>query len=280
MNVIKRDGKVVNYDKKKVIRSLKNSGVSKETINIVLSKINEKKIKSISTNNLYKIIYKLVRRYENEYSASIYSLKRAIINLGPEGHVFEDFIGKIFTFLGYDILVRQVYESNCITHELDVVGKKEDFFIECKFHNKGGVNTPSKDVLYSYSRFIDLKDANKKKGYNFKEVWLVTNTKISNDGIAFGEYWKMKLLSWKYPKNNSLSDIIDSNKLYPISMLPNIDENIFNILYKNKILLINELCNKPDKEIEDMGIDISIIDNIRKDCDLIKKASEKIKKDR
>ena len=167
MKVKKRDGRVVDFDPEKVVRSLKNSGVSDETIKKALLMIDEKNLPVISTDKLYGLIYDFVKKNESKYSASIYSLKEALLRLGPDGYSFEDFIGKIFRLLGHNVKVRQNYSSLCIVHELDVVGK--DFFVECKYHNNGGITTGIKDVMYSHARFPDLKHANKEKGYSFKK---------------------------------------------------------------------------------------------------------------
>lgn len=277
MKVRKRDGFVVDFDANKVVNSLKNSGVSNGTIEKVILNLYEKKFSIISTDRLYGLIYEWVKKFENKYSASIYSLKNAILRLGPDGYSFEDYIGKIFTFLDYDVRVRQVYSSLCITHELDVVG--EDFFIECKYHNSGGTNTGIKDVMYSHARFLDLKNANKKKGYNFTHFWVASNTKFSQDSIDYAEYWKINLMSWKYKGKMSLSYLIDKNALYPITLLSSVSKRVFEILNKNSILLVSELCDKNDISLKRMGLNKEEIKNLRIDCENLINASKNIKKE-
>jgi hypothetical protein len=277
MKVKKRDGLVVNFDPDKVVISLKNSGVSSATIEKVLLNLYEKKFSIISTDKLYGLIYGWVKKFENKYSASIYSLKNAILRLGPDGYTFEDYIGKIFTFLGYNVRVRQIYSSLCITHELDVVG--DNFFIECKYHNSGGTTTGIKDVMYSHARFLDLKNANKKKGYNFTNFWIASNTKFSRDAINYAEYWNINLMSWKYKGNMSLSYLIDKNTLYPITLLPSVSKKIFEILTKNSILIVNEVCLKEDVLLKKMGLNNEEIKNLRIDCDNLITASKNIKKE-
>jgi hypothetical protein len=277
MKVKKRDGFVVDFDPDKVINSLKNSGVSDETIQKVLLNIYGQKFSIISTDSLYKLIYKLVKKYENKYSASIYSLKNAILRLGPDGYSFEDFIGKIFSFLGYKVKVRQTYFSLCVSHELDVVGN--DFFVECKYHNEGGINTGIKDVMYSHARFLDLKNANKEKGYNFNNFWVISNTKFSEDAINYGKYWKIKLMSWKYTGNMSLSYLIDKNGLYPITLLPSVSERIFKVLNDNSILIVTEVAYKSEADLKRMGLSDNEVKALKTDCVNLINASRKIKKE-
>jgi len=276
MKVRKRDGNVVDFDASKVINSLRLSGVSEVTIDKILSKIKEKNFPIISTDKLYGFIYDLVKKYENKYNASIYSLKNAIMRLGPDGYNFEDFIAKIFRLLNYDVKVRKIYPSLCVTHELDVVGK--DFFIECKYHNSGGISTGIKEVMYSHARFLDLQNANKKKGYSFKELWVASNTKFSDDAIKYSEYWKLNLIGWKQGKM-SLSDIIDKNAWYPVTLLPCVSKRVFDILNKNSILLINEVIDKDDNYLRSMGLNNSEICSLRYDCNNLTLASKRIHKE-
>ena len=270
MKVIKRNGEIQDFDKNKVIESLENSGVSTETINKVVDKIIKKKYDIISTDRLYKIIFKFVRKFEDKYSASIYSLKQALLQLGPDGYAFEDFMAKILQAQGYSVEVRQVYESKCVTHELDIVA--QGFFVECKYHNRGGVNTTIKDVMYSHARFLDLKHA----GTGFKKFWVATNTKFSLDAVSYGEYWKIKLVGWNYKGKQSLAYIIDKNHYYPITLLPSLSKPTFKLLSNNNILLITEVCKVNDNLLRKMGLYDDEIRKIRIDCDKIIQASKKI----
>lgn len=276
MKVKKRDGTVVDFDPEKVVRSLKNSGVSDETIKKSLLMIEGKNLSVISTDKLYGLIYDFVKKNENKYSASIYALKEAILKLGPDGYLFEDFIGKIFKLLGYNVKIRQNYSSLCVVHELDVVSK--DFFIECKYHNNGGITTGIKEVMYSHARFLDLKNANKEKGYSFKNVWIANNTRFSEDSIDYAEYWGINLIGWKYGGKMSLSHLIDSNGWYPVTLLPSVSRRVFEILNSNSILLVTEICSKNDRELLNMGFNQNEIKILRDDCANLLSAAKKIKK--
>ncbi|VVB74492.1 ATP cone domain protein [Candidatus Tiddalikarchaeum anstoanum] len=275
MRVIKRDGSIQPFDENKVKESMIRSGVDEGTAKTVLKEIKSRKFNTISTPQLYQLVYKLVSKYSNKYTASIYSLKRSISNLGPSGYLFEDFIARIFEFLGQKVKVRQTLPSLCVTHELDVVGN--DFFVECKYHNEAGLGTNIRDVMYSYARLLDLKDASREKGYNFKTVWVATNTRFSDDAIAYAEYWKVKLLGWRYPKNASLSRLIDKNKLYPVTLLPSAGSYLIQKLSQNNIILIKDFDNKTDNQLLSMGFTTEEINKLRYDWRQIIDASSNIK---
>ena len=132
MHVIKKNGDTVPYDPKKVMRSMSNAGVPEAAIDDVMRELDTRIYEKMPTTKLYKLVFDLVRVKANKYAASIYSLKQAIMNLGPGGFVFEDYVARIFEILGKKVSVRQIFESMCVTHELDVVGT--NFFAECKYH--------------------------------------------------------------------------------------------------------------------------------------------------
>ncbi|MBN1923889.1 MAG: hypothetical protein JW791_03970 [Nanoarchaeota archaeon] len=277
MRVTKRNGEVEEFDTSKVENSLRNSGVSEKTIETVINKILEKNYDLISTDRLYRLIYKLVKKYENKYAASIYSLKQSIMSLGPDGYAFEDFIAKILIQQGTLVETRQVYESMTIPHELDVVGS--DFFIECKYHNSGGITTSIKDVLYSHARFLDLVEAGRKrKSNNFKQLWIATNTKFSDDCLKYADYWDIKMISWKHKGKDSLSYIVDKFHYYPVTLLPSVSKRTFSLLSKNNILLITEVIKVSDSLLRKIGLNNDEVRRIREDCDKIIKASEVIQK--
>ncbi len=86
-------------------------------------------------------------------AAAKYSLKRAILDLGPSGFPFESYLAKIFEFEGYQTAVDQVIKGGCVEHEVDVVltkkgeKKSEVIYIEAKFHNSAAFKTDLKTVL-------------------------------------------------------------------------------------------------------------------------------------
>jgi hypothetical protein len=93
-------------------------------------------------------------------------------------------------------------------------------------------------ALYTYARFLDLKEP-------LDQPWLVTNTKCSNDAINYSKGVNLKITSWKYPQEESLLKLVDEKKLYPITVLNEIDNEIKEKLIKNKIILVKDLLNLP-----------------------------------
>jgi len=53
-----------------------------------------------------------------------------------------------------------VIKGKCVNQEIDVVAENPSgrYMIECKFHNVP-IYTGLKEVMYTYARFLDVKDA-------------------------------------------------------------------------------------------------------------------------
>ena len=98
--------------------------------------------------------------------------------------------------------------------------------------------------LYINSRYKDVKDywnSNPKNGTTLTEGWVVTNTQFTKDAIAFGKCCGLYLLSWDYPKNDSLKDRIDRLGLYPITVSTLLTNREKLFLLERNVVLCREL---------------------------------------
>ena len=50
----------------------------------------------------------------------IIKLKQAIMELGPSGFPFEQFVAELLKCRGYQIKVGVIVEGHCVNHEIDV----------------------------------------------------------------------------------------------------------------------------------------------------------------
>lgn len=249
VNVIKKNGENEIYNEKKVIDSLKNSGADEESINKILEKLNTYLYNNISTSEIFKFVYKELRKI-NDYSSTRYNLKQAIfeLSLNNGGYVFEKYIGKILESQGYKTKLNQIIKGNFIPHEIDVNATKENekLMVECKHFSRFELGISIQTALYVYARFLDL---NKK----FNKALLATNTKFSPQVIKYSKGVGLKLMGWKYPQNQSLEKLIETEKIYPITILPLPKSKIKEYLKKDIItfqdLLKQENLPKKTKEL-------------------------------
>jgi hypothetical protein len=199
-------------------------------------------------------IYDLVLEHlkKNQPAAAIkYTLKKAIMGLGPAGYIFEKYIARILRAHGFETDVGRIIKGLCVNHEVDVIAEKDHnhIMIECKYHNDPGTKSDIKTALYVYARFLDIKNACEMNAnsYSFSKVWLATNTKCTSDAISYARCVKMGVMAWHYPRKKNLEYYIESKKLYPISILPGLKEYQKNKLFDNDIFTIQDfLNNTPD----------------------------------
>lgn len=243
VNVIKANGFPEEYREEKVISSIKRAGVPESIYPDVLKHVNSKIYDNIPTNEIYGHVAEFLGSSSYPYSKSKYSLKQAIMDLGPTGYPFEDFVSEILQSLGYSTFVRQILRGKCITHEVDVIAKKNNLscMVEVKFHNSIGTRSDVHVPMYTKSRFDDVKGK-----YNLSEAWVMTNTKATIDAITYSQCVGMKIVSWSYPEGESLRDLIEKAGLHPITMLSTLPENQKMDLLNRHIVRCKVIHENPD----------------------------------
>jgi hypothetical protein len=183
LNVTKASRKLEPYDESKLRHSLASAGADEQIINHIAGAVKDMLYEGISTQKIYKEAFRLLRNYSNR-SAGRYKLKEALLELGPTGYPFEKFVGELLNRLGYTTEVGVIVAGNCVSHEIDVIAKKNDehFMIECKFHNRKGHKCNVKIPLYIQSRFKDVEtNWSNLPGHENKQHrgWVVTNTRFT-----------------------------------------------------------------------------------------------------
>ena len=257
--VIKADEKEEDFNKDKLNTSLLKAGASSELSSSAANEVDRQFKNCMNTDDIYNHTLDHIRK-NDPMAALKYTLKRAIMSLGPDGFVFEKYVVKILEQNGYKTeMPEQVLSGFCVDHEVDIIAKikDENIMVECKYHNIPGNQSDIKTALYVNSRFLDLKkgwyhrnnnrgDGNNNenkldKTYYLTGAWLFTNTKCTFDAIKYANCSGMKITAWNYPENESLQFYIESKKLYPVTILSTLSENQKRILFDKNILTIKEL---------------------------------------
>lgn len=243
--IVKSNGDSENFKVEKLKTSLRRSMASEEEIELIAAEIESMLYNGMSTKKIYRKAFSLLKKY-NRISASKYSLKRAILDLGPTGFPFERLIGALLSHKGFKTTVGVILQGKCVTHEVDVLAEKEGntYAIECKFHSDPKAVSNVKVPLYINSRFLDIQEHwnNKpEKESHLKQGWLVTNTRFSKDAIDYATCVGLHLLSWNYPKNNGIKHNVDEFALYPITTLTTLTKREKDLIIENNIILTEEL---------------------------------------
>ena len=257
MKIIKANGDETSYEPEKIVRSLERAGASQEIIQEVLSETEKELFDGIHTKALYKIVFRNLKKLSHQ-TAGKYHLKNAIMEFGPTGFPFENFIASLLEVEGYQTLTDQIVQGHCVQHEVDVIAEKDNnhFMMECKFHGTSGNICDVKHALYVHARFLDVeKTWLNKPGHaqKFHQGWLVTNTRLTSEAEKYGKCVGMGLLSWNYPQGDSLRERIDRNGLYPITCLTSLSKHEKQVLLNKKIVLCHTVCEHPS-ELNGIGL--------------------------
>lgn len=243
VNVIKATGVSEEFSEEKLRNSIRRAGIPSSIQDKVLVHVKSKLYENIPTSEVYKHITEFLNSEQPHLKAK-YGLKQAIMDLGPTGYPFEDYVSEILKAKGYLTQVRSILTGKCVSHEIDVIAEKtntEKLMIEAKFHNTSGTRTDVHVSLYTKARFDDLKEK-----YKFDRPWIFTNTKITSDALTYALCANMGVVSWSYPQNESLRDLIENLKLYPITILPSLSQTQKQILLDNHIVLVRDICKNKD----------------------------------
>ncbi|MBT8204863.1 MAG: restriction endonuclease [Eudoraea sp.] len=245
IHIVKFSGESVPFKEEKLKQSLKRSGANPDLVQSILEQVKGELYEGITTKELYNRAYALLKK-KKPISASRYKLKKAIYELGPTGFPFEKFINAILHYSGYRTEVGKVLQGHCVKHEIDVIAEKGQklILVECKFHGEQGRNCNVKIPLYIHSRYGDVKlspDNGYSKTRQPDEAWVVTNTRFTRDAIAYGKCAGLYLLSWDYPKKNSLKRRIDRLGLYPITVSTLLSSREKQFLLSRDVVLCRQL---------------------------------------
>lgn len=240
----KANGELELFSSDKLANSLRRAGASESLIREIIVNIENWISSGVTTKKIYGRAFSLLRKKERSRAAR-YSLKNAIMELGPTGYPFENFVGKLFEAKGYQVEVGQVLQGKCVTHEVDVVATKgnEMHFIECKYYNSQGKYASVQVPLYIRSRVNDIIDAKVAEGltdYNFYG-WIATNTRFTEDATSFGLCSGLKLISWSFPEELSLKKIVEENNLFPITTLTELSTSQKEQLLARGVVMCKEL---------------------------------------
>lgn len=219
--ITKADGETEQFDIQKLINSLEKAQGTKKTVQEVTRNVQGSLRPGMSTNQIYQKAFSTLKRLERPVAAR-YSMKRAILDLGPSGFPFEDFVAEIFRAKGLSVERGKMMQGSCVEHEVDIVASNEKSFAvgEIKFHNDLGLKSDLKVALYVHSRVEDLRKHRIKHGERpIDEGWLITNTSFTRTAIQYAQCVGLKAISWTYPRYGNLQDLIEETRLHPITCL-------------------------------------------------------------
>ncbi|MFB6319081.1 ATP-binding protein [Saccharicrinis sp. FJH54] len=246
----KASGEEEIFQVDKLKKSLNNAGANSSTSEHIAEEISDFIYPGITTKQIYHRAFSLLKK-ERSAASIRYKLKNAIFQLGPSGYPFEDLIGQIFERQDYETEVGIVVEGHCVTHEMDVIATKDGIqhLMECKYHKDQGKQVSIQVPLYVRSRVNDIikKRESMPEFSNLQyQGWVVTNTRFSSDSIKYGKCCGLNLLAWDYPYGNSLKEMIERLKIYPVTILHNLTLKEKQTLLEKEIVTCKQLHDQKD----------------------------------
>ena len=121
--------------------------------------------------------------------------------------------------------------------------------------------------MYVKSRFEDLKSSfieKESQDHSF-EGWLVTNTRFTTDALDFGKCAGLKLISWDYPSQGNLRQLIDESGFHPITTMKTLSKKEKEFLLDSEIILCRNLISNIGV-LEKLGIKEKRIERIKKEA--------------
>ncbi len=252
--ITKEDGMREPFDAGKLRFSLERAGAASASSDRIIAHIEGELVDGMSTAEIYRHAFNLLRRDAKPVAAR-YSMRRAVLDLGPTGFPFETFIGEMFKVRGYQVHTDQIIRGACVDHEVDMVAQKKGDCIaaEIKFHNSLSIKSDVQTPLYIHARFEDLKKGRSRDGNQFciDRGMLVTNTKFTNQAIAYGSCVGLLMIGWNHPREGSLHDLIEETKVHPITALTTLSHHEKMLLLERRVVISKTL-------LEDHGVLASI----------------------
>ena len=243
--IVKADGTTEAFDPSRLIHSLRRAGAGAHTAEAIADRITQTVISGASSREIYTKAFTMLRR-EARPLAARYTLRRALFDLGPTGHPFEDLVSHLYQVTGWNVETRKMIKGHCATHEVDFYATKKDgsehIAAELKYHNDPGYKTDLKVALYVKSRFDDIFTCDPAvRACPIDRGMLVTNTKFTSEAIAYAECAGVELLGWGYPVGNSLFMQLSKANVYPITTLTGLSRAEKKILIDQGTIAVDQI---------------------------------------
>lgn len=245
--IAKADGTTEMFDPVRLAVSLRRAGAGEHTSERIAQIITSTVVQGMSSREIYARAFALLRK-ESRPIAARYALRRALLELGPSGHPFEDFVSHLYRSLGWSVETRKIIRGTCVAHEVDFYASHPEqntyLAAELKYHNDPNYKTDLKIALYVKSRFDDIFSCDPAvRACPIDRGLLVTNTKFTSEAIAYAECAGVELLGWGYPTNQSLFMLMGRAKVYPITALTRLSRTEKRLLIDSGVIAVDEILH-------------------------------------
>lgn len=250
-HIVKADGSIEPFDPARLVFSLERAGASARAAERIAETITNSLVPGSTSKEIYGRAFALLRK-EGRPVAARYAMRRALLELGPSGHPFEDFVSRLLQAEGWHVETRKMIQGKCVVHETDFYashpGKGEYLAAELKYHNDPAYKTDLKIALYVKSRFDDIFACDPQvQSCPIDRGLLVTNTKFTSEAIKYAECAGVELLGWSYPQDASLFARMAKAKIYPVTALTSLTRAEKRLLINERTISVDEIVSNRDR---------------------------------
>ncbi|MBI4449549.1 hypothetical protein HY634_00660, partial [Candidatus Uhrbacteria bacterium] len=179
ITIIKADGTRQRFTIRKLERSIRRTGVAPSRARETAAYVAARTRDGATTQDIHGLVCSYLKRCREPGAVARYTLKDAMRRLGPAGYDFEKFIAAVLREYGYEAELPDLIPGMCVEHEVDVVARKdgEVAMAECKYRNEAGIHVRLKDIMATWARYEDLREAYDRKRHRipFTQCWMVCN---------------------------------------------------------------------------------------------------------
>jgi hypothetical protein len=258
--VKKAAGDLEPFSEKKLRRFLARIEVPESHLDQIIGYVQSQSGDEIYSREIADLVTEQLQMLDHgEVYAARYNLKRDIRKMGPAGHIFEKYIGRLFETQGFDVKVGVIVHGECVEHEIDVYASKSDelHIVEAKFHNREGTRSDVTVALYVYARFLDVSEKVALPGHQ-EHVWIATNTKLSTMAFRYAACKGINILSVEQPHNNSIMDRVMREGLFPITSI-GILHNFLDTLFRADVIVISDILKLNAAKASQLGLPAEVL---------------------
>lgn len=269
--VTKADGTKQLFEREKIVKTCLRMRASREVAEKIAKEIEMGINEGIETKKILQMIFRQLSKYKPSVKHQI-CLRRGLSLMKPKQ--FERFIRILLSEHGYKVTPNQIIRGRCVEHEVDAVARKngETYIIEVKHHFSYHTPTGLDESRIARAVFEDVIE-----GFNLglnslkiDKSMIVVNTKFSNHARRYAKCRQIHLVGWSSPLNQSLQNMIEEKKLYPIPCLRGLNTVAKEKLATAGIILINQLAGEnPEKLGRQTRIPIDTLVSMIKKANMI-----------
>jgi len=242
MYVIKADGQEEEFQPDKIIKTCLRADASIETAREIAEEISKNLQEGTTTHEIYEMILSGLRK-RRDRSSLLFTLRESISKL--DSRCFELYAKKILEAHGYKCKWNVIVRGRSVEHQVDIIAADiKMFLVECKHHVNYHRFCSLGNLLQVQARLEDIKDGFRdgKNKYDFDYAWMLTNTKFSEHAKMYAEAKDIRLTGWRYKDEDALESLIQSNKLFPLTIL-RCSAEMKRYLLNNEIITLKDLMD-------------------------------------